>query len=118
MVLIHENIFIYQGEITRRMRKALAINATANANANTNTKTNTNVNVIFSFKPIHPIVLVLPSKDSTELNLKESVAALQILLAMHLSKSEYDVTCIEECTMFYFNIFKLYLLIFLNFFIL
>ena len=82
--------------------KALVVNANSNSNSSDNISTNSssNINAIVSFKPVHPIVLVLPSKDPAELNLKESVTALQILLAVHLSKSECDVTWIGECTMF------------------
>lgn len=76
------------------LKESLAVSSNANVNANATV----NANVVVSFKPIHPLVLVLPSKEATDLNLKESVAVLQILLAVQLSKSECDVTWIGECT--------------------
>ena len=53
------------------------------------------------FKPTHPVVFVVPCKQAEELSgldLKGSLTVLQVLLALHLSKTPYDLVLASECT--------------------
>lgn len=53
------------------------------------------------FKPTHPVVFVVPCKKAEELSgldLKGSLTVLKVLLALHLSKTPYDLVLASECT--------------------
>lgn len=49
------------------------------------------------FKPKHPIVLVLSSLEARQLSLKQAIGTLQVLLALNLSKTPFDLVTVNDC---------------------
>lgn len=49
------------------------------------------------FKPSHPFVLVVSSRNVQEMKLKESLIVLRCLLGMKVKKIECDIVVLSEC---------------------
>ncbi len=50
-----------------------------------------------AFKPKHPLVLVVSSKEAAQLTGKEISSTLAVLIALHASKTPFDLATPAEC---------------------
>ena len=53
-----------------------------------------------AFKPKHPLVLVASAKEASQLKSNEISALLPILIALHSTKTPFDLASPSECKNF------------------